>query len=320
MHMQQHALKTLCGACLVLLAGTAQADLLAIHNGTIAMTTARNCSSISDASLLDRCHEGSGATFGRTLQEMDAEYNAGSSYAAETAEHSLAIAGGNATSAWVSAPADAASLPSLHQQAYSGTEYARAGAHVSLLQAYDWDGSGDAARTLSLNFDYTGTDITLLDDVIAADAANNRIDASYSQVRVWVFSLLGSEILVEDEFDNPLTAGACYFDISLTDCLSERPDFLLLGSAVLAASTGSSELNALLNFSLDASRTTFVWLESMAWGRFGSYFDGSHTLSASWDNVEGLNVLSDGARAVPEPASILLLGGGLLLILGRRRR
>ncbi|NQD36487.1 PEP-CTERM sorting domain-containing protein [Permianibacter sp. IMCC34836] len=299
----------------------AQADLVTIHNGTIAMTTARSCSSVDDASTLDRCYENDAMTFAHTMREFNQVYNPGSSYASASATNALSIAGSNVTSAWVSAPSDATYLPNLHQQAYSGTEYARAGAHVALLQGYEWDGTGSADRSLDINFNYTGSDVTLYDDVVAADAANNRIDASFSQVSVWVFSLLGTDILIEDDFANDPALGACYFDLGLADCLATvRPDFQLLASTVLTADASGSDLSASLNFALDPTRTTFVWMQSMAWGRFGSFFDGSHTFTAHFDSIEGMNLLSDGANAVPEPWSLSLFSAGLLLMWTRRQR
>jgi len=263
-----------------LLAGTAGAATISVSNGVQAGSYIRDCRSSTTLTAPDKCIEGDTASFTGTIREISDSSYPGALQAGVLTSNSLARTSGiDVTGSTVEASGDAFQPPQLRLGVFTSTNYARASTGVLSVQGYSWDGSGGAARSLSLESTFTGSN--LVDGDLSPTFAPEA--AIFGNIRV--FSLLTPTFDVEESFATTPAEGICYFSPELWDCLQERADFQLEAEDYF----GGSDTAGNVEFTLEPGRYYFTWVYAAGIARFGAWLDARNTVVTTWSNTAGLS-------------------------------
>lgn len=294
--------------------GTAQAVPISIANGVWSATMVRDCRSPGNFSdTPDRCMN---SNFLDTRRQYTELYLPGYTTAETYATHPFGVLGSQASGARVETTPGTLAPPVMHHGAFTSNSYARTSGNLLAVQGFNWDGTGDSHRSLSINLDYSATHVTPSLNDLELTGSTDAASMLYAVVQV--FSLDTSMFQVESDA-YAATPGACIFDFGLIECLSAtRSDFQLEDSALLRAFEDSAVLTDELEFNMVAGRHYFIYLQSQALARFGAYMDATHTLITQFNDTSGLALAPDGV--VPEPEAWALFLAGLMLLSRLRRQ
>lgn len=280
-------------------ASATYASTIAVSGGVGIATGLRDCRSSPTLSLPDRCF-GPSPDFSGTLRPSPSDVSAGLA-AGAFVTNPLGISSLGRTGGVAVRSATDTETPFISFGAFTSLPYARATAFGTAIQGYSWDGTGPVDRTFDADMTFTSTDPR---DFNSPDSAPGPY--SIGSLAVTIFSLATPTFDAHDT-QEPLPGGdACFLGTFDPDtCLGGRSDYQQLTFNQVFAGPGTSPLSVSLDFSLDASRYTFVDVFVQTAARFGASFDAQSTVVTSFDSLQGLTPL---AAWVPEPSTLPLVG------------
>jgi hypothetical protein len=301
-------------------AGTpAYASLYEMSVGVWSLSVVRDCRSSPTLTAPDKCVETDPSSFPGTVAQEVGESAPGQAAAQSFVTNPLGILPAHGTTgARIQTAANITISPLIQSGAFTSTAYARATGNLYAIQGYTWDGSGSPGRSIDGVWGFEQSDPVAYGSITSMTGI---APASAGLVNLTLFSLATPDFLVETDPNAALAQGACYFNRPFTtlvpqyvsDCLAaQRTDYQAVGVAqILTDATSISPLRASLAFTLVPGRYYFLETVEDSYARFGAYFDASHTLTLNFSDTTGLAPMPPGLTAVPEPATLALLGLGL---------
>jgi hypothetical protein len=262
-----------------LLAGAAGAATVSVSNGVQAGSYVRDCRSSTTLTAPDKCIEGNQPSFVGTIREISDSSHPGAIQAGVLTSNSLARTSGiDMTGSTVEASGDAFQPPQLRLGVFTSTNYARASTGVLSVQGYSWDGSGAAARSLSLQSTFSGSNL------IDSDPSPTFNPEAVIWGNIRVFSLETPTFDVEESYANTPAPGICYFSPDLWDCLQARTDFRLEAEDYFSGSDTAGNVA----FTLEPGRYYFTWIYAAGIARFGAWLDARNAVVSTWNDTAGL--------------------------------
>jgi hypothetical protein len=251
-----------------------------VSNGVHAGSFVRDCRSSTALTAPDRCMEGNQQSFVGTVREIRESSYPGAIQAGVLTSNSLARTSGiDVTGSTVEASGDAFQPPQLRLGVFTSTNYARVSTGVLSVQGYSWDGSGAAARSLSLGSTFSGSFL------IDSDPSPTFNPEAVIWGSIRVFSLATATFNVEEILPANPTPGGCYFAPGfLWNCLQARGDFRLEAED----NFGGSDTAGDVAFALEPGRYYFTWVYAAGIARFGAWLDARNTVVTTWNDTTGL--------------------------------